>query len=35
MFDEKGEVAALISEGSSVEHESPPPTPPTRTDTVT
>ncbi|KAK7021979.1 hypothetical protein SK128_006313 [Halocaridina rubra] len=34
MFDEKGEVAALISEGSSVEHESPPPTPPTRPDTV-
>ncbi|KAK4295463.1 hypothetical protein Pmani_031983 [Petrolisthes manimaculis] len=35
MFEEKGEVAALISEGSSVEHESPPPTPPTRTDTNT
>ncbi|XP_018026122.2 low-density lipoprotein receptor-related protein 4 [Hyalella azteca] len=28
LFDEKAEVAALISEGSSVEHESPPPTPP-------
>ncbi|KAK8381292.1 hypothetical protein O3P69_018402 [Scylla paramamosain] len=35
MFEEKGEVAALISEGSSVEHESPPPTPPTRPDTAT
>ncbi|XP_069176041.1 low-density lipoprotein receptor-related protein 4 isoform X2 [Procambarus clarkii] len=35
MFEEKGEVAALISEGSSVEHESPPPTPPTRPDPVT
>ncbi|XP_066985718.1 low-density lipoprotein receptor-related protein 4 isoform X1 [Macrobrachium rosenbergii] len=34
MFEEKGEVAALISEGSSVEHESPPPTPPTRPDPV-
>ncbi|XP_045116095.1 low-density lipoprotein receptor-related protein 4-like isoform X2 [Portunus trituberculatus] len=35
MFEEKGEVAALISEGSSVEHESPPPTPPTRPDAAT
>ncbi|XP_071521746.1 low-density lipoprotein receptor-related protein 4 isoform X2 [Panulirus ornatus] len=34
MFEEKGEVAALISEGSSVEHESPPPTPPTRPEPV-
>ncbi|XP_050708950.1 low-density lipoprotein receptor-related protein 4-like [Eriocheir sinensis] len=35
MFEEKGEVAALISEGSSVEHESPPPTPPTRPEPAT
>ncbi|XP_076032620.1 low-density lipoprotein receptor-related protein 4-like isoform X2 [Oratosquilla oratoria] len=34
-FEERGEVAALISEGSSVEHESPPPTPPERGDSVT